>query len=334
MANSGMSEGFARACEEVLPALCDQVGLTTWLVTARVGADEIPLYYYGADPEVLVRLRWPWSESPMNTPLAGAAPPMAPLVAGVPAYRDARVVTALSARAFIAAPLRVREHVLGGLYGLDRAAPPNDLAQRIPLVETVASLLGTVYEAERRAQEAESQALTDALTGVANRRRWQQVLAAEDQRCARYGSSSGVIVVDVDDLKRVNDSLGHQAGDHLLMRTAQVLRQGSRAGDTVARSGGDEFVVLAVETDREALAAYVRRVRSLLRAARVRASVGWAVRDPAGGLPLAWLAADEHMYRAKRARRARTVQARGVRPPARLALDEVLHLPEEPVDAG
>ena len=309
-----MVEAFAAVCREVLPVLRREVGLPTWLVTTRIGAEEVPLEHIGVAPDVMAEQRWSWAESPAAGVLTGAAPPLTLDVATVPAYARAPLVFALGAGALVAAPLRAREQVFGGLYGAGATGEPARLAATAPFVQMVATVLAWACDAERRTAAAEEQALLDPLTGLVNRRGWQQLLAGEEQRCARYGTSSGIVVIDLDDFKRVNDTLGHDAGDQLLIRTADVLTRGSRAGDTVARLGGDEFTVLAVETDRAALAAQVRRLRGLLRGARVRASLGWAVRDPGGGLTAAWLAADEQMYRAKRARRARIVAQRGLQP--------------------
>lgn len=153
----------------------------------------------------------------------------------------------------------------------------------------------------------------DALTGLVDRAGWQGCLRAEEARCATFGRPSGVVIVDLDELRRVSDSLGRAAGEDLLRRTAGVLIEGSAAWHTVGRTGLDEFAILAADADHDALAAQVRRLRTLLRCARVRASLGWAVRDPACGLPAAWQAADRQMFSAKRARRAMIVQARGLR---------------------
>lgn len=306
--------GLTQACRDVLPKLRTQVGLRTWLVTVRVGPDEILMHHYGADDLAIDGLHWKWEDSPVASILSGAAPAVAPRVTSVPALRRTPIVAAVKARSLIAAGLQTRAEVLGGLYGLDSDVASRELAAAGPLMQSYGILLASVYEADSARRRPGARPLTDPLTGTLNDAGWQQLLAAEEERCLRYAGSSGVIVVDVDDLRRVNDGLGRGAADELICRTAKVLSHGSRASDTIARSGGDEFAILAVEADREALAAHVRRLRVLLRGARVRASVGWGVRPAAGGLPAAWLAAREQMYRAKLARRASLVQSRGVRP--------------------
>jgi diguanylate cyclase (GGDEF)-like protein len=101
----------------------------------------------------------------------------------------------------------------------------------------------------RRAYEEEKAlARRDALTGVANVRRFREAAQAELARAQRYGHPLTIALLDVDDFKRVNDTLGHEGGDAVLREIAAALRRVSRKVDVVARLGGDEFAVLLPET--------------------------------------------------------------------------------------
>jgi diguanylate cyclase (GGDEF)-like protein len=182
-----------------------------------------------------------------------------------------------------------------------RSAPElGDLGRR--LLATLLAADRRAEQARERAERAEAAASTDVLTGVRNRREWDRLLEAEERRCARYGHTACVVVVDLDELKAINDSAGHRAGDELLTAAAGALTSASRATDTVARVGGDEFALLAVDTDLETGRVLVRRLAEALAAGAVKASVGLAERTPQGGMAGAWTEADRHMYAAKRRR--------------------------------
>jgi len=105
-------------------------------------------------------------------------------------------------------------------------------------------------------------------------------------------------VLDLDRLKVTNDRHGHAVGNELLRRTAEVLRGATRSADVVARLSGEEFAVLAVETDQPAAARERNRLEQLLAANGIAASIGVA----AGGLAAAWVEADADLYRIKRAK--------------------------------
>jgi diguanylate cyclase (GGDEF)-like protein len=153
-------------------------------------------------------------------------------------------------------------------------------------------------------------ALTDPLTGVANRRGLGERIEYEVPRHARQKHRFAVVMIDLDGFKLVNDRFGHHAGDELLRDVAASLREAVRDQDTVARLGGDEFCVLAPETDRaggahlaDRVSAAVHRVTTGLES--LSASVGVAVYPDDGVTAPAVLdAADRAQIAAKRARGA------------------------------
>ena len=119
--------------------------------------------------------------------------------------------------------------------------------QRLALIQTRAELAKLVS--------------TDALTGLPNRRHFQEALDAEMARVQRYGGSFSLALLDLDEFKSFNDRFGHPAGDAALCELARVIRQHMRASDRVARLGGEEFAVILVGTGKEAARLVVERLR-------------------------------------------------------------------------
>jgi diguanylate cyclase (GGDEF)-like protein len=187
----------------------------------------------------------------------------------------------------------------------------------VAVVAGSVAVLGAVRARLEREREAmRRSALTDPLTGAANRRGLGERIEYEIVRHAREARKFAVVMIDLDGFKAVNDRFGHHAGDELLRDVAGSLHDAVRDQDTVARLGGDEFCVLAPETDRAGAAHLADKVREAV--ARVTtgldtlsASVGAAVYPDDGTAPLAVLeAADaaqvaaKRTYRRGRARRA------------------------------
>lgn len=155
---------------------------------------------------------------------------------------------------------------------------------------------------------------TDTLTRLGNRRWFQERLDAEFARAARYGVPLGVLLVDLDGLKELNDRHGHRVGDQALSRVATAIRNGCRAADLAARWGGDEFALLAPSTGREEARLLAERIRALAGAGSgpdaVTVSVGLASLEPGSRIasPEALVrAADAALYEAKRTGRNRVV---------------------------
>jgi diguanylate cyclase (GGDEF)-like protein len=151
--------------------------------------------------------------------------------------------------------------------------------------------------------EAGRRSVTDALTGLLNRRGWNERVTAVDARTRTSGLCAAIIAIDLDGLKLVNDTLGHAEGDALIRRAADALRHAVRGQDVVARVGGDEFAVLATDCQDEHLSQLIARIEQAMALHDAPASVAGAVADPRQGLQVAWEAADRAMYARKHARR-------------------------------
>ena len=140
---------------------------------------------------------------------------------------------------------------------------------------------------------------TDSLTRIANRRAWDESLAREESRRQRHGQPYGLIVVDLDGFKQINDRRGHKTGDALLQAAAEQLGGQLRSGDVLARVGGDEFALLVFNPAEPGLADVVERLRKALETVGIAASIGAALSEPRTTLDQTWAKADAAMYAMK-----------------------------------
>ena len=164
-----------------------------------------------------------------------------------------------------------------------------------------------------------SMVLTDPLTGCVNRRGFDQALVRELARCARAGSDLSLLAIDVDHFKAVNDTLGHLAGDAVLREVGALLHHAARAGDIVARVGGEEFALILPDTPAAGAYHVATRIREAVRAhrfaessiaTRLTVSIGVAAMDAplrraAHKAELLKGRADEALYASKRGGRDR-----------------------------
>jgi diguanylate cyclase (GGDEF)-like protein len=179
------------------------------------------------------------------------------------------------------------------------------------LVEAIAAIQAEAMEAHvaSRSRELESQANTDPLTGLGNLRALQRQLATLLDVRKRYQHPFAVLLMDIDGLKRINDSHGHQAGDRVLMQVGMSLRRSIRSVDTAARIGGDEFCVLLPEQDLKSAAKLAARLATAIEEEvavpgepSVTVSIGVAASPEHGDDAEALIdTADRAMYRAKAA---------------------------------
>ncbi len=145
---------------------------------------------------------------------------------------------------------------------VDRAESGRGIEERdAALLGPLALETGLLLENYRLVQAVRSMAVTDALTGVFNRRRLMEVLAKEHERALLTRRPLAVVMLDLDHFKRVNDTLGHAVGDDLLRRFGALLREHLRRGDNVGRYGGEEFVILLPGADVERATAVAERIR-------------------------------------------------------------------------
>jgi len=156
----------------------------------------------------------------------------------------------------------------------------------------------------KRESQAKQEGMTDMLTALMNRRGWDQAVREAEARCKKDNLNACVIVIDLDGLKKINDTEGHAKGDEFIRRAGNALRIAARREDILARLGGDEFACLTVGCAPEHANVVLKRLSQALQKANVPASLGYAMRDLAGSILGAFQEADQAMYTHKRARKA------------------------------
>ncbi|MGF1479526.1 MAG: diguanylate cyclase domain-containing protein [Cyanophyceae cyanobacterium] len=224
----------------------------------------------------------------------------------------------------------VRENQLWGRLTIQKEEPLKtwevDFLQQLTQQLAVAIQQAELYQQlEQANRELQKLAITDGLTKIANRRRFEENLAQEWQRLTREQQPLSLLLCDIDSFKAYNDTYGHPAGDACLQKVSEVIQQSiQRPADLVARYGGEEFAVLLPNTNSRGALKVARRIARQLavqklphRATRVPTansqvtlSIGTATQIPEGQSPVVLvMAADAALYQAKNRRRNQIVQA-------------------------
>ncbi len=212
-------------------------------------------------------------------------------------------------RAMLAAPLSTEGKVVGVIV-IEHDIPEAFTSDDAHLLEVIGPYIAAVIEVALLHQQAKIAAIYDSLTGVHNHRYFYERLEQELTRSKRHGHPLSIAIIDVDNLKEINDLYGHLAGDKALRKMGHILKENVRASDIVARYGGDEFAIIMPETGSEAAGKVMSRLMLFLDASRVKLdgdtfampprSYGLATFPSDGKTPTELFAvADAHLYQAK-----------------------------------
>jgi diguanylate cyclase (GGDEF)-like protein len=168
---------------------------------------------------------------------------------------------------------------------------------QVPLeLQLLLARVAQLIQIRQKIERLHAMADRDYLTGLANRRHFRTALGHEVERWRRYGVPCGLVLLDIDFLKRINDAHGHSAGDVAIRRVASALAELSRDNDTAARLGGEEFALLLAGADHEKALAAAERLRHAVSA------------DPLESIGVVTIS-DAALYKAKREGRDRTAVA-------------------------
>ncbi len=215
-------------------------------------------------------------------------------------------------RSYVGVPLILIDQVVG-VMSMQSYVPHAYTTEQIRLLETIATQAAIAVQNSRLYEQMRQMAITDTVTGLNTRRHFTSLGRSEVERALRYDRKCSVLMVDLDHFKRVNDTYGHNTGDQVLQAVADVCRQALRATDIVGRWGGEEFVIMLPEADRDGASLIAERIRRMMAERdilasrdiiRVKVSIGVATLNPeCCSLETLIDSADRALYMAKQAGR-------------------------------
>jgi len=306
-------------------------------VSELLGARRVSIYLYDYDGETLsLAARTPGRAPAKNVLLRRAA---RSVMAEALARREPLLVSSFADYArergvrlsrppagryagerFLSVPLTAASVLVGVLNATERTKGLAFDAGTIGELEPLWKTLATALRNARLFREVQSQAHTDALTQLRNYRAFHESLRSEMHRCTRYGRPLGLLLLDVDAFKEINDRHGHPAGDAALARLGELVRGAVRREDIPARYGGDEIAVILPETPPEGCRIVAERLVEAVRKAdfsyqgrrlALSVSAGLAFYRPNLSAPRLLKEADAALYRSKRAGKNRITVATG-----------------------
>ena len=293
-------------------------GVSLVLVSVLVGEQEWLRVHVSMARRALSQARSPREWSFIRQVLEGREPIVVPDVQQHPVFANAEFPPAGTLRGYAGVPVTTSpKRVHGALCVFDFEALGLDARAIDALMETgrrLALELDTSLEranSQERFSALSRLALTDQVTGLANRRGGEEALAREVSRARRGGGTLSLVLFDIDRFKRINDESGHAVGDLVLKGISEILSVSQRGSDLAMRWGGEEFLVLLPEVGLSGARIFAERVRenvqnlAIPEAGRITVSAGVAELGTEEDPAVALARADANLYRAKAAGRNR-----------------------------
>lgn len=302
-----INKQFEETSRDILQFLHKRFGFALCMVTRVEGKNWIVLQSEDHGYDIAAGQVFKWADSFCFHMVKGNGPRICPRCEDIPLYATATIAQKLNIQSYIGQPILNED---GSLFGTLCAIDPNTkselILEDVDLLELLGSLLSKVLQAElaqnrhvNEVKRLKKKAFRDQLTGLYNRRAWEELINKEEERCKRYGHTAAVFFIDINNLKEVNDNLGHVVGDQLIKRKADILIDTIRGNDIVARLGGDEFVILSSENNKAGAERLLNRLKANFEQENISVAIGYSMRHPSSGLHFAAEQADKKMYENK-----------------------------------
>ncbi|WP_321277257.1 sensor domain-containing diguanylate cyclase [Thiomicrorhabdus indica] len=300
-------ESFDQACHDVLKALQKQYGFDLWMLTRTFEDNWIVLQAEDQFYQVEEGQVFKWDDSFCSRMVRGEGPNIAPNSDLVLTYAEAPIAKQVDIKAYVGLPIYRKDgQLFGTLCAIDSQVQPEKIHEAQPTIELMAKLLSTLInkefellESKRDCKRALNLAETDKLTNIMNRRGWETAAKDAIRENKLFGTPVHVFVLDLDNLKEINDQLGHSRGDNLIKQTAELLEQFVSDKDVLARLGGDEFGIITFNHSQQSVESWNHKLKSFFENTGINISVGYAKHKPQNSFELTFNQADKAMYRKK-----------------------------------
>ncbi len=226
-------------------------------------------------------------------------------------------IKAFRSRSFVVVPVKIKEEVVAVIAGDRRFSNEEVTRDDMVMVNILADAAAHAIFSIRTKLQLEELARLDSLTGLYNRRYWFELAEKEFKKARRYKMPFSILMLDIDDFKKINDTYGHQIGDQVLSILGKIIRESLREVDIPGRYGGEEFVALLPVTEEEAAFKAAERIRVSVENTffgidrKITVTIGvssyYPAEDPDFNKILLW--ADKALYFGKKSGKNRTVKA-------------------------
>ncbi|ONG39843.1 hypothetical protein BKE30_08720 [Alkanindiges hydrocarboniclasticus] len=301
--NFQLSASFEDAGRAVLNFLHQRLDFDLWMITRTEGDDWIVLQSEDHGYQVKPGQVFHWADSFCSHMVQGMAPRIAPCSDDIELYATAPIAKMVPIKAYIGFPLlRENGELFGTLCAIDPQPKPESIRQEQELIDLLSNLLSVILQNElqrtqytRYFERLQVESLIDDVTQLYDRRAWDRLINAEEERSRRHGHPSAIYTIKMDNWQEINETQGKAASNALIKRATVALKKILHDHDILARLREDEIAILNITLDKAKADDFFHYIRQTLQHVDVKASIGYALRHPSTGLHHALAQAEKHV---------------------------------------